>query len=106
MDRPDVRGREKILRLHASKIKLSANVDLAQIAAKTPGFVGADLVNIVNEAALLAARQGKDTIKTADFDAPIERVIAGLQKKESGHESAGKRKPLPIMNPATPWLPS
>jgi cell division protease FtsH len=81
VDRPDVKGREKILRLHARKIKLSANVDLAQIAAKTPGFVGADLANIVNEAALLAARQGKDAVETEDFDEAIERVIAGLQKK-------------------------
>jgi cell division protease FtsH len=81
VDRPDVRGREKILRLHAKKIKLSPSVDLAHIAAKTPGFVGADLANIVNEAALLAARQGKDAVETADFDEAIERVIAGLQKK-------------------------
>ena len=81
VDRPDVRGREAILRLHAKKIKLSAAVDLAQIAAKTPGFVGADLANIVNEAALLAARQGKDAVEMADFDEAIERGIAGLQKK-------------------------
>ena len=81
VDRPDVKGREKILRLHAKKIKLSPSVDLAQIAAKTPGFVGADLANIVNEAALLAARQGKDAVETSDFDEAIERVVAGLQKK-------------------------
>jgi cell division protease FtsH len=81
VDRPDVKGREAILRLHAKKIKLSSTVDLAQIAAKTPGFVGADLANIVNEAALLAARQGKDMVETADFDEAIERGIAGLQKK-------------------------
>jgi cell division protease FtsH len=81
VDRPDVRGREKILRLHARRIKLSPSVDLAHIAAKTPGFVGADLANIVNEAALLAARQGKEAVESADFDEAIERVIAGLQKK-------------------------
>jgi cell division protease FtsH len=81
VDRPDVKGREKILRLHAKKIKLAPTVDLAQIASKTPGFVGADLANIVNEAALLAARQGKDAVEMADFDEAIERVIAGLQKK-------------------------
>ena len=81
VDRPDVKGREKILRLHAKKIKLSSTVNLAQIAAKTPGFVGADLANIVNEAALLAARQGKEAVETSDFDEAIERVIAGLQKK-------------------------
>jgi cell division protease FtsH len=81
VDRPDVRGREKILRLHAKKVKLSASVDLSVIAAKTPGFVGADLANIVNEAALLAARQAKDAVEMRDFDEAIERVVAGLQKK-------------------------
>ncbi|MGE5219135.1 MAG: ATP-dependent zinc metalloprotease FtsH [Chloroflexota bacterium] len=81
VDRPDIRGREKILRLHAKKVTLSATVDLGVIAAKTPGFVGADLANIVNEAALLAARQGKEAVEMADFDEAIERVIAGLQKK-------------------------
>jgi cell division protease FtsH len=81
VDRPDIKGREAILRIHAKKIKLSPAVDLAQIAAKTPGFVGADLANIVNEAALLAARQGKNAVETTDFDEAIERVIAGLQKK-------------------------
>jgi cell division protease FtsH len=81
VDRPDVKGREKILQLHAKKIKLSPSVDLALIAAKTPGFVGADLANIVNEAALLAARQGKDAVETTDLDEAIERVVAGLQKK-------------------------
>jgi len=81
VDRPDVKGREKILRLHAKKVKLSSSVDLSMIAAKTPGFVGADLANIVNEAALLAARQGKNAVEMADFDEAIERVVAGLQKK-------------------------
>jgi cell division protease FtsH len=81
VDRPDVKGREKILQLHAKKVKLAPSVDLGVIAAKTPGFVGADLANIVNEAALLAARQGKDAVATSDFDEAIERVIAGLQKK-------------------------
>ncbi|MBI4524168.1 MAG: ATP-dependent zinc metalloprotease FtsH [Deltaproteobacteria bacterium] len=81
VDRPDLKGREKILALHAKKIKLSPLVDLKLVAAKTPGFVGADLANIVNEAALLAARQGKDAVEMADFDEAIERVVAGLQKK-------------------------
>jgi len=81
VDRPDVKGREKILQLHAKKIKLSPAVYLGLIAAKTPGFVGADLANIVNEAALLAARQGKDAVEMADFDEAIERIVAGLQKK-------------------------
>jgi cell division protease FtsH len=81
VDRPDVKGREKILQLHAKKIKLAPAVDLAAIAAKTPGFVGADLANIVNEAALLAARQGKEVVESLDFDEAIDRVVAGLQKK-------------------------
>jgi cell division protease FtsH len=67
--------------LHAKKVKLSLDLDLAVVAAKTPGFVGADLANIVNEAALLAARQDKDSIEMAEFDEAIERVVAGLQKK-------------------------
>jgi cell division protease FtsH len=81
VDRPDIKGREKILRLHAKKVKLSPAVDLSIVAAKTLGFVGADLANIVNEAALLAARQGKEAVEMADFDEAIERVVAGLQKK-------------------------
>jgi len=81
VDRPDIKGRTKILQLHAKKVKLSPNLDLGVVAAKTPGFVGADLANIVNEAALLAARQAKDSVEMADFDEAIERVVAGLQKK-------------------------
>ncbi len=81
VDRPDIKGRTKILQLHAKKVKLSADLDLAVVAAKTPGFVGADLANIVNEAALLAARQDKESIDMAEFDEAIERVVAGLQKK-------------------------
>jgi len=81
VDRPDITGRTKILQLHAKRVKLASDLDLAVVAAKTPGFVGADLANIVNEAALLAARQDKDSIEMADFDEAIERVVAGLQKK-------------------------
>jgi len=81
VDRPDIKGREKILRLHTKKVQLSPSVDLRAIAAKTPGFVGADLANIVNEAALLAARGGEDAVEMRDFDEAIERVVAGLQKK-------------------------
>ena len=81
VDRPDIKGRTKILELHAKKVTLSADLDLAVVAAKTPGFVGADLANIVNEAALLAARQDKVSIEMAEFDEAIERVVAGLQKK-------------------------
>jgi cell division protease FtsH len=81
LDRPDVKGREAILRVHAKTVKLAAEVDLSVIAARTPGFVGADLANIVNEAALLAARRGRDEVLMADFDDAVDRVIAGLEKK-------------------------
>jgi cell division protease FtsH len=81
VDRPDIKGRTKILQLHAKKVKLSPDLDLGVVAAKTSGFVGADLANIVNEAALLAAREGKESVEMADFDEAIERVVAGLQKK-------------------------
>jgi cell division protease FtsH len=81
VDRPDLNGREEILRLHARKVRLSPNVNLRTIAARTPGFVGADLANIINEAALLAAREDKEAIEMADLEEAIERIIAGLEKK-------------------------
>jgi cell division protease FtsH len=81
VDKPDVRGREAILRLHARAVVLAPSVDLAVIAARTPGFAGADLANIVNEAALLAARKEKDAVEMADFEEAIDRVVAGLEKK-------------------------
>ena len=81
IDRPDVRGREKILNVHVKHVILKEGLNLTEIAAKTPGFVGADLANLVNEAALLAARKGKDAVEMADFDEAIDRIIAGLEKK-------------------------
>jgi cell division protease FtsH len=81
VDRPDKIGREAILKVHASKVKLAPEVDLGIIAVRTPGFAGADLANLVNEAALLAARRNADTVMTADFNEAIERVIGGLEKK-------------------------
>ncbi|MGD2183467.1 ATP-dependent zinc metalloprotease FtsH4 [Lusitaniella coriacea] len=81
VDRPDLPGRLKILEIYAQKVKLDANVDLKQIAARTPGFAGADLANLVNEAALLAARNKNETVSQADFNEAIERVVAGLEKK-------------------------
>jgi len=80
VDRPDLKGREAILRVHAKGVTMAQEVDLAAVAAKTSGFVGADLANIVNEAALLAARQGKDAVGMADFEEAIDRVVAGLKK--------------------------
>jgi cell division protease FtsH len=81
LDRPDLKGREQILRVHAKPVTLSPAVDLSAIAARTPGFVGADLANLVNEAALLAARKGKAVVEMADFDEAIDRIVAGLEKK-------------------------
>src|SRR6185369_8089182 len=81
VDKPDLRGREAILRLHARAVVLAPNVDLAVIAARTPGFAGAELANIVNEAALLAARKEKNAVEMADFEEAIDRVVAGLEKK-------------------------
>jgi cell division protease FtsH len=81
LDRPDLKGREKILAVHARQVTLAGNVDLAQVAARTAGFAGADLANLVNEAALLAGRKGKDAVEMADFDEAIDRVVAGLEKK-------------------------
>lgn len=81
VDRPDKIGREAILQVHAQYVKLAEEVDLAKIAARTPGFAGADLANLVNEAALLAARQHHPAVTMADFNEAIDRVIAGLEKK-------------------------
>jgi len=81
VDRPDKRGRERILQIHAREVKLAADVDLRSIAARTPGFAGADLANVVNEAALLAARRNKAAVGRAEFDEAVERVVAGLEKK-------------------------
>ncbi len=108
LDRPDVRGREQILRVHTRKVKLALDVDLAGIAARTPGFVGADLANLVNEAALAAARQDKASVEPVDFENAIDRVIAGLERKsrvisekektivayhEAGHAIVAERRP-------------
>jgi len=81
VDRPDKVGREAILKVHARNVRLADDVDLGAIAVRTPGFVGADLANLVNEAALLAARNGRQAVVMADFAEAIERVIAGLEKK-------------------------
>ena len=81
VDRPDINGREAILKIHSKNVVLGPEVDLRMIAGRTPGFVGADLANIINEAALLAARNNKEMVELADFDEAIDRVVAGLQKK-------------------------
>jgi cell division protease FtsH len=76
-----VKGREEILRIHVKNVKVGPNVDLKVLAARTAGFAGADLANLVNEAALLAARHDKTAVEMKDFDEAIDRVIAGLEKK-------------------------
>jgi len=81
VDRPNIKDREDILKIHIRGVKLSKDVDIAVLAARTPGFVGADLANMVNEAALLAARKGKTEVDMTDFEAAIDRLVAGLEKK-------------------------
>jgi cell division protease FtsH len=81
VDRPDKIGREAILKVHARNVKLAEDVDLGTIAIRTPGFAGADLANLVNEAALLAARQNRQAVIMADFNEAIERLVAGLEKR-------------------------
>ncbi|MDJ0675423.1 MAG: ATP-dependent zinc metalloprotease FtsH [Calothrix sp. MO_167.B42] len=81
VDRPDKIGREAILKIHAKNVKLAEDVDLSKLAARTPGFAGADLANLVNEAALLAARSNREAVIMADFNEAVERVLTGLEKK-------------------------
>ena len=81
VDRPDIKGREAILKVHTKAMKLDKDVELSIIAARTPGFAGADLANLANEAALLAARRRKKVIGMAEFEEAIDRIIAGLEKR-------------------------
>lgn len=103
---PDMKGRKEILEVHARKVKMSADVNLEVIAKSTPGFVGADLANVINEAAILAARKDKPAVETSDIEEAVERVMAGPQRKsrvisdkekkviaahEAGHTIVAKR---------------
>ena len=81
VDRPDKKGREAILKVHLKKIQYDASVDVGKIAAMTPGMVGADLANLVNEAALLAVRRDKEKVTLSEFEEAVERLVAGLEKK-------------------------
>jgi len=105
VDRPDVKGREAILLIHAKDVKLGVDVDMHRIAVRTPGFAGADLANVINEAALLAARRNKSFITMDELAEAIERAVAGLERKsrvlnekerrivayhEAGHAIAGE----------------
>ncbi|MGD8373159.1 MAG: cell division protein FtsH, partial [Syntrophobacterales bacterium] len=91
IDRPDVRGREAILKVHIKDVKLGEDVDLAKVAALTPGFVGADLANLVNEAALLSARRNKKSVGMLEFQDAIDRIIGGLEKKNRMMNEKEKR---------------
>ena len=81
VDRPDVKGREAILKVHARNVTLAPEVDLRVLAARTPGMAGADLANLINEAALLAARKGKNSVEMADLEEAVDRVIGGLERR-------------------------
>jgi len=93
---PDIKGREEILKVHSRKIKLSAEVDLKSIASQTPGFSGADLANLCNEAALLAARHNKEAIDMTDFEKSVERVIMGPEKRS--HIMSKKEKEITALH--------
>ena len=79
--RPDLKGREQILRVHTKHVTVGSDADLTKIAARTPGFVGADLANIVNEDALHAVKDGKEALAMVDVDEAIDRVVGGLEKR-------------------------
>ena len=92
VDRPDVRGREAILKVHVAEVKINPSVNLEQVARITSGFCGADLANLVNEAALLAARNNKTSVGMEEFDEGVERVTAGLEKKKRVLHEDEKRR--------------
>jgi len=92
VDKPDLQARLAILELHTRKLKMADDVDLRVVAQRTPGFVGADLANIANEAAILAVRHNHDAVTMADFEAAIDRVIAGPEKKNRGLSEEEKRR--------------
>ena len=92
VDKPDLAARTEILKLHARKLVLAADVDLAVVAQRTPGFVGADLANIANEAAILAVRHDHAAVTMADFEAAIDRVIAGPEKRHRVLNADEKRR--------------
>jgi cell division protease FtsH len=81
VDRPDKNGREAILKVHLKNVQYETNLDVAKIAAMTPGMVGADLANLVNEAALLSVRRNKEKVTMSEFEEAVERLVAGLEKK-------------------------
>jgi cell division protease FtsH len=92
VDKPDLMGREAILKIHTRDLKLDPDVDLSVVARRTPGFAGADLANVANEAAIMGARNNRDAITMEDFEAAIDRVIAGPEKKSSTLSSEEKHR--------------
>ncbi len=103
---PDLTGRIQILSIHSKNVTLAPDFDLERAARITPGFSGADLANVMNEAALLAARRKAEAVTMNDFEAAIERVVAGLEKTNAGDERARAQRPWPTTRPAMPWWPS
>ena len=95
---PDIKGREEILKVHTRKIKLAASVDLKSVASQTPGFSGADLANLCNEAALMAARNNKEAVEEIDLDKSVERVLMGPEKKS--HIISKKEKEITALHEA------
>lgn len=93
---PDIKGREEILKVHTRKIKLAATVDLKSVASQTPGFSGADLANLCNEAALMAARNNKEAVEEIDLDKSVERVLMGPEKKS--HIMSKKEKEITALH--------
>jgi cell division protease FtsH len=112
VDRPDINGREAILRVHARNIRFAPDVDLRHVAGSTPGFAGADLANVLNEAALRAVRHGRNSVRAADVQEAIERIVAGLEKRNRllnprekervAHHEAGHALVAAIVSPETP----
>ncbi len=105
VDRPDLRGREEILRVHARGVALAPEVDLRTIAARTPGFTGADLENVVNEAALLAARREKNAVNAEELEEAIDRASMGLERKSRVMSEKEKTR-VASHEMATPWWPT
>ena len=95
IDRPDVKGREAIFKVHLKPIKISQTLDIHKLAEQTPGFAGADIANVCNEAALIAARKNKEAVDMSDFQDAIDRVIGGLEKRTKSFFPK-KKKLLPI----------
>jgi cell division protease FtsH len=92
IDRPDLVGREAILKVHAQSVKMADKADLSTVAARTPGMVGSDLANVVNEAALLAAQQTADAVEVRDLEEAIDRVMLGLEKHTRVMNKEEKRR--------------